>query len=73
MYFDEESCAFYLIHQPVLAFLGFYVVKWSTSVLVKYGTISVATYVVTTILYEVLVRRVSVIRFLFGMRPRREG
>ena len=72
-YFGEGSYAFYLIHQPVLAFIGFYVVQWSTSVLVKYWTIAVATFVVTSILYEVLVRRVNVMRFLFGMRTRREG
>jgi glucan biosynthesis protein C len=76
VYFGEGSYPFYLLHQTVLVFIGFYVVQWNASaalgagvgVLVKYVTIAVATFVATTVLYEVLVRRINVMRFLFGMR-----
>jgi hypothetical protein len=57
-------------------FIGFYVVQWDASaalgagvgVLVKYVTIAVARFMATTVLYEVLVSRINVMRFLFGMR-----
>jgi peptidoglycan/LPS O-acetylase OafA/YrhL len=80
MYFGEGAYAFYLIHQPVLVTVGYYVVQWNIpsalgadgDILIKYVTIAVGTFVVTTLLYEVLVRRIPVMRFLFGMRPRQK-
>jgi hypothetical protein len=61
----------------VIVVIGSYLVQWDTSaalgagasVLVKYVTIAVASFVTTTILYDLLVRRTNVTRFLFGMRP----
>jgi glucan biosynthesis protein C len=70
IYFGEASYPFYLLHQTVLVAIGFYVVQWGAGVLVKYMVIATATLVTTTLLYEVLVRRRNVIRFLFGMRPK---
>jgi glucan biosynthesis protein C len=80
--------AFYLIHQPVLVTIGYYVVQWNTSaalgagtsaalgagasILVKYVTIAGGTFMTTVILYELLVRRIHVMRFLFGMKPRQK-
>jgi len=76
-YFGEGSYPFYILHQTVIVAIGFYVVQWDASaklgagasVLVKYVTIAVASFVTTTILYDLLVRRTNVTRFLFGMRP----
>ena len=65
-------CSFYLLHQPILSFIGFYVAQWRAGILAQYVTIAVATFVATTALYEVLVRRFNVMRFLFGMRPKRK-
>ena len=56
----------------MLVFIGFYVVQWGASILVKYVTIAVATFVTTTILYDLLVRRNNVMRFLFGMRLKKK-
>jgi hypothetical protein len=42
-------------------------------VLVKYVTIAIASFVTTTILYDLLVRRTNVTRFLFGMRLRKRA
>jgi peptidoglycan/LPS O-acetylase OafA/YrhL len=72
IYYGESAYSFYLLHQPILSFIGFYVVQWRAGILAKYVTIAVATFVATTALYEVLVRRFNVMRFLFGMRPKRK-
>jgi hypothetical protein len=47
-------------------------VQWAASVAVKYVLILVAAIVVTAALYELLVRRFNVTRFLFGMRPKKK-
>ena len=80
-YFGEGSYPFYILHQTVIVAIGFYVVQWDASaalgtgagVLVKYVTIAVASFVTTTILYDLLVRRTNVTRFLFGMRLRKRA
>jgi glucan biosynthesis protein C len=79
-YFGEGSYPFYILHQTVIVAIGFYVVQWDAlaklgagaSVLVKYVTIAIASFVTTTILYDLLVRRNNVTRFLFGMRPKKK-
>ncbi len=80
MYFGEGSYAYYLLHQTVLVVIAFCVVQWVPStelgagagIAIKYVLIAVATFVGTIIAYELLVRRISVSRFLFGMRPKRK-
>ncbi len=71
-YASEAAYPFYILHQTVIVVIGFYVVQWDTGVLVKFVTIVVASLVVTTVLYDLLVRRINVTRFLFGMRPKKK-
>jgi peptidoglycan/LPS O-acetylase OafA/YrhL len=68
-YFAEASYPVYILHQTVIVVIGFYVVQWSAGVPVKYVTILVASFVATVVLYDLLVRRANLTRFLFGMRP----
>jgi hypothetical protein len=70
-YFGEAAYPFYIIHQTVLVAVGFLVVQWETGIAVKYLTVALATYVATTLTYELLVRRLRITRFLFGLKPRR--
>lgn len=70
-YFSEAGYPLYIIHQTVIVIIGFYVVRWDAGVLVKLATIVVASFVITTVVYDVLVKRTNVTRFLFGMRPKK--
>ena len=67
-----RSLSSYRGQPTVLVAIGYYVVQWDATVLVKYVTIVAATFVATTILHEVLVRRINVMRFLFGMRLKKK-
>jgi peptidoglycan/LPS O-acetylase OafA/YrhL len=71
-YTGPASYPYYILHQTVIVFFGFFVVQWAASVAVKYVLILVAATVVTAALYELLVRRFNVTRFLFGMRPKKK-
>jgi glucans biosynthesis protein C len=68
-YAREGSYPFYILHQTVIVIIGYYVIQWSTGVLPKFLVIAGCSLVVTTVLYDVVVRRTNVTRFLFGMRP----
>jgi hypothetical protein len=66
-YAREAVLPFYILHQTVIVIIGFYIVNWETSVMVKYLTLSSLSFAVIAALYELLIKRVKVLRFLFGM------
>lgn len=67
-YLNEGSYPIYLLHQTVLVPLGFYVVQWRTGVMEKFWLLSTVCLIVTIALYDLLVKRNLVLRFLFGLK-----
>jgi glucan biosynthesis protein C len=67
-YGQEAIVPFYLLHQPVIWAIAFYVVQWQAGVMVKMLTVVLASFAVTMGLYELLIRRVGPLRALFGMK-----
>jgi peptidoglycan/LPS O-acetylase OafA/YrhL len=72
-YFGEGGYALYILHQTFIVAIGFYVVQWAAGIAVKYVVIIIAAFVVSVVVYDLLVRRTNVTRFLFGMRPVRKA
>lgn len=70
-YGKETIMPFYLLHQPVIIVISFFVVQWETVILVKLLAILVSSFLITLGLVEVLVRPFRPMRRLFGMKPRR--
>jgi surface polysaccharide O-acyltransferase-like enzyme len=68
-YANEAVLPFYVLHQSVLIFVGYFVVQWALPAGVKWLIIAITSFVIIAALYELLVRRVNPLRFLFGMRP----
>ncbi len=68
-YSNEAVLPFYILHQNVLLWVGFFVVSWAIPDLAKYLIIAVTSFATCVLLYEYLVRRVNVLRFLFGLKP----
>jgi glucan biosynthesis protein C len=71
-YAGEASYPVYILHQTVIVIIAYYVVQWDASVLAKFVTIVVTSFVTTVVLYDVLIKRTNVTRFLFGMRPKKK-
>jgi surface polysaccharide O-acyltransferase-like enzyme len=67
-YANEAVLPFYILHQTVIISIGFYVVQWNMHAGLKYLVISTTSFIGIMLIYELLVRRVNVLRFLFGMR-----
>lgn len=59
---------FYILHQTVIITIGFYVVQWNTDITCKYLVISSSSLMVIMLLYEILIKRFYLLRFLFGMK-----
>ena len=67
-YGQEAILPFYVLHQPVIFAIAFYVVQWEAGVTVKMLAVTLGSFVVAAALYELLVRRVAPLRALFGMK-----
>lgn len=72
-YTNEAVLPFYILHQSVLICVGYFIVQWPIPDVLKWATILVISFAIIMALYGYLIRRINVLRFLFGMKvlPRR--
>jgi len=68
-YANEAVLPFYILHQTVIVTLCFYLISWQTAVGVKYLVIASTSMAAILAIYEVLIRRINISRFLFGLKP----
>lgn len=68
-YTNEAVYPFYILHQTVLILIGYYVIQWPVTISLKYIIIVGGTFLGTVILYEFVIRRVALLRLLFGLKP----
>jgi len=69
-YGREAQLPYYVLHQLPIIVIGFYVVQWNMAPLWKLLIISLPSLALTLLVYEFVVRRTIVTRFLFGLRLR---
>jgi len=67
-YGQEAVVPFYVLHQPAIVVIAFYVVQWQAGVTVKMLVVLMASLVVTIGIYELLIRRLPILRMAFGMK-----
>jgi peptidoglycan/LPS O-acetylase OafA/YrhL len=67
-YANEATLPFYILHQTVIVGLGYFVVQWAIPDLLKFLFILSGSFLMVMVLYEFLVRRFNLLRFLFGMK-----
>ncbi len=68
-YANEAILPFYILHQTVIVSVGFFLVRWPIPDLGKFAIIAASSFAIIMGLYEFLVRRFNLLRFLFGMKP----
>jgi len=66
-YNNEAVLPFYILHQPVILLIGYFVVQWQVPLALKYAMIALSSFIVIMLVYEYAVKRVAVLRFLFGI------
>jgi glucan biosynthesis protein C len=67
-YGQEAVVPFYVLHQPVIVAIAFYVVQWQAGVTAKMSAVVLTSFLVTVAIYELLLRRVAPLRAVFGMK-----
>ena len=71
-YATEATLPVYILHQTVIVGVAFYVVRWHTFILGKYIIVLTVSLAIIIGLYELVIRRFSPMRLMFGMRFRDE-
>jgi hypothetical protein len=67
-YGQEAVVPFFVLHQPAIVAVAFYVVQWQAGVTVKLLTVVLGSLAISIGLYELVVRRTAPLRTLFGMK-----
>jgi len=68
----ETVLPFYIFHQTIILCVGWFVIRWKIGIGLKYLTIALVSFALIMALYDLLVRRFNVMRFFFGMRPKKK-
>jgi glucan biosynthesis protein C len=71
VYGSDTIMPFYLLHQPVIVVIAFFVVQWDAGILPKLLVVVIGSFLITLGLVELLIRPFKPMRMLFGMKPRR--
>jgi peptidoglycan/LPS O-acetylase OafA/YrhL len=72
VYGNDTILPFYLLHQPVIVLIAYFVVQWDAGIPVKLLIIVISSFLITLGLVELLIRPFKPMRRLFGMKPSRE-
>jgi hypothetical protein len=67
-YANRAAFPFYILHQTVIVALAYYIVRWPYATLVKYAIICASSLISTLLIYDFVVKRTRITRFLFGMK-----
>jgi len=67
-YANEVVLPFYILHQTVIVITGYLFRDWSLPVFPKYVFLVVISFLVIMLVYELVVKRFGLMRFLFGMK-----
>jgi glucan biosynthesis protein C len=79
-YLDRDSKAlryglsvnlpFFVVHQPVILAIAYFVVQWEASIAIKLLVVVLGAFAVSIGITELVIKRVGILRVLFGMKVR---
>ena len=65
---NEAIFPFYLLHQPVIVVVGYFITRWDIAVLWKVLLITLISFTTIAGTYWLVIRRVNFLRVIFGMK-----
>jgi surface polysaccharide O-acyltransferase-like enzyme len=68
-YANDAVLPFYILHEPVIVTVAYVVLAWPVSGGTQFCLIALVSLAATLLLYDLVVRRNPVTRFLFGLKP----
>lgn len=68
---NEAVLPFYVMHQTVIVVLDYFILPLQIPAPLKFIVVGISAFTLVIALYQLVVKRVNVLRFLFGMKPQR--
>lgn len=72
-YLNEAAFPIYVLHMPVVTIVGMYAIQFDVPMYIKFVVIIVVALGLTLAVFETLVRRWTLMRLLFGLKPSAES
>lgn len=66
-YCNEAVYPFYILHQTITIIIGYFLMNLHWNFLIKFSILTIGTFIFSWIIYEFLIRRLTIIRPLFGL------
>jgi hypothetical protein len=70
-YTNEGVLPFYILHQTVLLGVGYFIMTWEIPDALKWVIVFTSSFIIIMTLYTLLIQKVELLRFLFGMKTTR--
>jgi peptidoglycan/LPS O-acetylase OafA/YrhL len=72
-YLAESALPIYILHQPAIVLIGYWIVQLRLGIAPKYALLLVGSVALALAMYHFVVRPIPVLRFLHGMKPKKRG
>lgn len=69
-YANESVYPLYILHQTVELIFGYYLIQLDLPLMIKFILLVVITFGVSLLLYEIIIKRINILRILFGMKSK---
>ncbi len=70
-YWKEAILPFYLVHQPIILIIAFFVVQWNASILIKLPVVVLSSFIVSLSFFEFLIKRIELLHPFFGIKVKK--
>jgi len=70
-YGQEAIVPFFVVHQPVIIFISYFVVQWDISLIPKLVIVVLGSFLLSISLYHFVVKRMGILSVAFGMKTGR--
>jgi hypothetical protein len=70
-YANEAVLPFYMLHHLFVVVIGYYVLPWESGATIQFLFITVTSFVGIILVYDLIIRRTRLTRFLFGMKQKK--
>lgn len=67
-YCSEASMPFYVLHQPIIVFIGFLIKDLQIPIAIKFPLLICVSFILIVTIYHFVIRHFNVLRILFGMK-----
>lgn len=68
-YCEEAVLPFYVLHYPVIVVIAFFTFSWNMATGIQFLFVTMTALIATLILYDLFIRRIKIMRWVFGMKP----